>query len=706
MSEQWEVVTKSRKQKNLDKKVVAHTEKKRIAAQMPKLEELCKIPPHSVYPTIRLALILLFFLVPAHRLQMFSSSNNNNYKSHSPAKSSSSSSTSSKNKSPSKKSTGKGTVAANAGAGTAAAKKSTSASVTKPKTLELALRNITADDFSAQLEQVKLSCPASELRWLSHIALYFNEALAYECDPIFSGRSIQYPSNLASPALKRSIVAFLASVGETNLEYFYHSLLDSMAVALNINQTVVAYKLLLQLIGQNWPSICSKNLAKTALLRNSYQNRSNICLSILWAVGQGGYQSLNEGVRVWQNLMLPNLELRQYSKFVVEYMERVLKEAATRKENDPLLLNQQEFFTTYNALNATYINLPKEQQQSLKRSAMGLLQNYIDSPVKHANIFLTLFRDISASSKQNNEIEGCIRCLLSSGKDDCLKVWRMNYKKQTAPSLLLLKAIDDNWTSSTKELAASPAFHSFLKDLNDLNEELQGSKRKENNLDDLQTVLVSVQEKSSAQQKKNKQSAAAQKKKCGCCKWTLGSLFVIALIAGALYYDTEANGKGVFEKSATGKLLKNAGVLPHVEKTWYTVMGAGARGYKWAEVNVPPYAEPVVKTSVDLWKLARNAACNVFQNAKGYFGAKWPEVAKFIDQYVPNLSGKLEAFVAGVSDFAVSSYDKSATLIKEKVLVGRFSPENINQALNQTRNVAVEYYNQFHKKVDAYAKLK
>jgi len=41
--------------------------------------------------------------------------------------------------------------------------------VGKPKTLELALKNITRDDFAAQLEQVKLSCPGSELRWLSHV---------------------------------------------------------------------------------------------------------------------------------------------------------------------------------------------------------------------------------------------------------------------------------------------------------------------------------------------------------------------------------------------------------------------------------------------------------------------------------------------------------------------------------------------------------
>ncbi|XP_037709388.1 transmembrane protein 214-A isoform X1 [Drosophila subpulchrella] len=680
MSEQWEVVSKSRKQKNLDKKVIAHTEQKRIAAQLPKLEEL----------------------LPTQRYRnLFGSSSNNNNKSHSPAKSSSSASSSSKtNKSPVKKNPVK-----NAGA-SSTQKKSTSSSVGKPKTLELALKSITRDDFAAQLEQVKLSCPGSELRWLSHIALYLNGALSYDCDPIFSGRSAQYPSVLASASLKYSVVEFLGSVGEQNLEYFFYSLLDSMATDLNNNQTVAGYKLVLQLIGQNWPSICSRNLAKTALLRNSYQNRSNICLSILWAIGQGGYQSLNEGVRVWQNLMLPNLELKQYTKFVVEYMERALSAAAARKPVDSLQLNQQEFFATYNALNATYNNLPKEWQQSLKRSARLLLQHYIDSPVKHANIFLTLFREISANSKQNNEIEGCISCLLSSGRDDCLRVWRMNYKKQQLPSLLLLKAIDDNWTTSTHELATSPVYHTFLQDVENLNEELQAGKRKDGNLESLKEVLLSVQEKSSAQQKKNKQNAAAQKKKCGCCKWTLGSIFIIALIAGALYYDTEVNGKGVFEKSATGKVLKNAGVLPHVQKTWYTVMGAGARGYKWAEVNVPPYAEPAIKTSGDLWKLARNAACNVYQNGKGYFGAKWPVVAKFIDQYVPNLSAKIEAFAAGASDFAVSSYEKSAVLIKEKVLVGRLSPENINLALNQTRNAALEYYNQFHKKVDAYAKLK
>ncbi|XP_034101520.1 transmembrane protein 214 isoform X1 [Drosophila albomicans] len=687
---QWEVVAKSRKQRNLEKKVTAHTEQKRIAAQLPKLEELL--------PTQQ------------YRNLFGNHNNNNNNKSHSPAKSTSSvASTSSKSKSPRKSNNNaksNATAGGGAGGNGDAAKKQAKQTSTKPKTLEQAMKQITPDDFAAQVAQVKISCPGSELRWLSNIASYLNGALSYDCDPVFSGRSAQYPSNLASSALKQSILEFLSSVGETNLEYFFYSLLDSMATELNNGQHVAGYKFVLQLIGQHWPSICSHNMAKTALLRNSYQNRSNICLSILWAIGQGGHQSLTEGVKVWQNLMLPNLELRSFSKFVVEHIERVLLAAVARKTDDHLLINQQEFFYCYNSLNSTYNNLPKELQQSLKRSARLLLQRYIQSPVKQANIFLTLLREIKTDGgKQRNEIDGCISCLLSSGADDCFKVWRMNYKKQQLPSLLLLRAIDNDWTDSTKLLAQSEAYHAFLQDVRGLNEELQSAKRKDIYVDDLQSVLKTVQEKSSAQQKKNKQNAS-QKKKCGCCKWALGSIFIIALIAGALCYDTETNGKGVFEKSATGKILKNAGVLPHVQKAWYVTMGASARGYKWAEEHVPPYAEPALKTGCNLWKLARNACCNAYTNGLNYWRLKWPAVAKFIDQYVPDLSKKLEAFAAGAKDVAVNSYEKSATIIKEKVLVGRFSPENINQALNQTRNAALEYYNQFHKKVDAYAKLK
>jgi len=206
--------------------------------------------------------------------------------------------------------------------------------------------------------------------------------------------------------------------------------------------------------------------------------------------------------------------------------------------------------------------------------------------------------------------------------------------------------------------------------------------------------------------KEKKRQTAETKKSCGCCKWVLGSIFLIALIGGLLAYDTNVNGKGVFAKSATGKVLQNAGLLPHVEKAWYTTMSASARGYKWAEINVPPYAKPVLKLSCDLYKVARNAACNAFGMVRNFVVAKLPVVGEFVEQYVPGLPKKIEDTSVVVKDIVVDAYAKSVTFFKTQVLVGRFSPENLSKALNDTQNIAAEYYILFHKKVDAYAKLK
>lgn len=214
----------------------------------------------------------------------------------------------------------------------------------------------------------------------------------------------------------------------------------------------------------------------------------------------------------------------------------------------------------------------------------------------------------------------------------------------------------------------------------------------------------SVQEKT-AQQKK-KQTTEQKKKSCGCCKWFLGSIVLIALIAGALLYDTEVNGKGVFAKSATGKVLKNAGVLPHVEKAWYTSMSCAARGYKWAEKTLPPYTKPACQLICDLSKLMRNVACNVYTLSKELINSKLPVAAQFLEQYVPGLPKKIEDTAVTVKTVSVDLYGKFLDFFKTQVLVGRLSPENLSKTFNHTQNLALEFYHQFHKKVDTYAKLK
>uniref|UniRef100_W8BC69 Transmembrane protein 214 n=1 Tax=Ceratitis capitata TaxID=7213 RepID=W8BC69_CERCA len=675
-SNQWEVVTKSKKARNLDRKVEAHTEKKRIAALGPKLEEI--LPSHE-YRT----------LVSGKRGK----------ENLSPAKSVSSStkSKSSPNKKNANNSKDKSTKKEQSSQQQAKSKPAAS----KPKSLEAVLRNVTVNDFATQLEQLRIVYPGSELLWLKGVASYFNEQLPFDCDPTFSGKSIHYPSNLASAALNTIVVEFLESVGEENLSYFYHTLLISMTGELSKNLPIVGYKYILQLIGQNWPHIASNNMAKIAMLRNSFQNRSNICLNILWAIGQGGFKQLTEGIKVWQNLMLPNLELKSYTKFVTEYLERALSAAG---EECSITLNQNEFFSFYNALKSNY-SIPKENQETLAKCAHGFLMKYILSITKHANIFVTLFRCIEDGKKNRSELLACVSCLVNG--DDSFKVWKMNYKKQLLPSVLLFKEIEKQLDESDKDilkLACSKAFHIFLEEAQKLNEELDAAKRKDPNLEDLIAVLRNVQEKTTQQKKKQ---IASEQKKCGsCCKWIFGSFVLLVLIAGVLIYDTNVNGKGVFERSTVGKALKNAGVLPHVEKVWYTTMGAAARGYKWVEHHVPPYAKPAGQLACDLFKLARNTACNVYTVVSEFVAGKLPAVASFLEQYIPGLPKKIENTSLAVKNVCVEAFGRAVGFFRTQVFIGNLSPENINKALNQTQNVVIDYYNQFHKKVDTYSKLK
>lgn len=93
---------------------------------------------------------------------LFGSNNNINSKSHSPAKSTSSTSSKSKSQSPRK--------SKSAGETSKKQKAATASGPTKPKTLEQALKQITPDDLAAQVAQVKISCPGSELRWLSSVS--------------------------------------------------------------------------------------------------------------------------------------------------------------------------------------------------------------------------------------------------------------------------------------------------------------------------------------------------------------------------------------------------------------------------------------------------------------------------------------------------------------------------------------------------------
>lgn len=88
---------------------------------------------------------------------------------------------------------------------------------------------------------------------------------------------------------------------------------------------------------------------------------------------------------------------------------------------------------------------------------------------------------------------------------------------------------------------------------------------------------------------KKQKSKKSSSKSSSCLPWLIGIILLLGGIAAVLIYDTNTTGGGVFEKSTVGKLLKDAGALPHVEKAYTVTMKYSARGYKWTQTNVPVY---------------------------------------------------------------------------------------------------------------------
>lgn len=220
------------------------------------------------------------------------------------------------------------------------------------------------------------------------------------------------------------------------------------------------------------------------------------------------------------------------------------------------------------------------------------------------------------------------------------------------------------------------------------------------------------------QKKESKKQAKTKKTKSSSCLPLLFGIFVLfGAIVGLLVYDTNVNAGGVFEKSAVGKVLKDTGALPHVEKAFTSTMKFSARGYKWTEKNVPVYYNstckfltPYVEVAKDLGKIALNGAKNAWTATVTYVNTKTPVVSNFVEQYAPGLPEKTSSVCCSTwSSFktvTLNTYTFLVEFFKTKVFVGLLSPENLGKLMNSTQQSMSVYCDRFHKNVDYYAKLK
>ncbi|XP_049549156.1 transmembrane protein 214 [Anopheles darlingi] len=603
------------------------------------------------------------------------------------------------------------------------------------KNLEAAFAEINANELRSQLVAVNVQFKDNPLMVLKALTGSLNSKLRLkDCDPVYSGRSNSYPYDIVPKDVRRVIDDCIVEAGEENVKYFFDLTLSNLVTDMNTNLPYHGHKLMLQAIANHHPSACVNNLARNAILRNSYQNRSNIGLSLLWALGQGGYKDLNVGLKVWQDIMVPVLDLKSYSEFVSTYVNAIVSGNSQQR----LDLGSSEFLTILSSLTQ-----PK-RNDDLESAARQLVEQYVLGSPKAAATFTVLFNNVSFITRPTMIHYGLALCLLED--PECTGVWMKLYRNHLQTSLGIFNFLIGSRQDYNKKVEGVDAktqrsiytsrpdvfddlfseehFLQFLAKVNVLNQELNVAKKEVEVLKSITAVVKELQQqgtsggksKKKPSNKGNSQASSSSSVTSCVCKFLFATFLLFGVTGALLGYDTYRAG-GKFEASLTGQTLKQAGLLPAVQDAWTCTLKFSARGYKWAEANLPGYYQatckalgPYVEFSIDFSKVLWNGAKKGFANAKQLAQQKLPVVADFIEQYAPGLPKKIGDAVCSSCDalcaFTVKSYNFTVEFFKTKVFVGQLSSENLGKVYNNTQQAAAQYYSWFNDQVNFYAKLK
>lgn len=160
---------------------------------------------------------------------------------------------------------------------------------------------------------------------LKDLVAYLNKKIPSEKDdPLFYSKPETYPLSLVSKQIRTVYEKVIKSSGEGNVQLFYEGTIVLMTKLLSENSPDMGCKIFLQLLGQMYPEMTLLYINKFISLKNSYQNKKSIGLSLLWVFSQSGKKNLTIGLNVWHEVMAPMLESKTYAFHVIKILKELI----------------------------------------------------------------------------------------------------------------------------------------------------------------------------------------------------------------------------------------------------------------------------------------------------------------------------------------------------------------------------------------------
>jgi hypothetical protein len=222
----------------------------------------------------------------------------------------------------------------------------------KPVMVEEALKEISMAELQAVLSKDKSTFPDNPDVWLKDLASMLNLKLdkLVVTDPTFADKPTDYPACLLSKPVKAFLLDTLAKMTPQTLHIFLDHCIESMMNDIVKGIPTFGFHIYIQLLLSFRPQIGIASLPTYLAHLKDNVSRPQRALCILWSLGQSGLNDLSNGLKVWLELMLPFLNIRNLSSFAVQYLETLFKRHQKSVDSASAAFPKREFFKLFDEL--------------------------------------------------------------------------------------------------------------------------------------------------------------------------------------------------------------------------------------------------------------------------------------------------------------------------------------------------------------------
>ncbi|RWS25357.1 transmembrane protein 214-like protein [Leptotrombidium deliense] len=523
--------------------------------------------------------------------------------------------------------------------------------ISPSKSLEECIKEIKVNDLVTILGEVKAKFPDNPSIWLKDLASFINQLIVADIpDPLFPGKQTNYPMCLLPKDVFKHISTLFNECTKPTLQLFQdHCFQEIISHMSRGNSSVAGYRLILQCLGHTHPEVTINNLQRIIVFRESHQNRPPICLSLLWCALQAGYRNLNHGLKIWMELVFPVMGMKSYSKYAIESLDTLLRESKDLKKKSEEVFGVREFFLILDfafassGLQGNLQSLFRELYGQLKILAFGVnpsqnLRNFFPS------FLLRLNPQASENLKQEllSNLEYCL-----TNDIHCFNVWRQLYTKNLLQSSILLQHLLININKLPSRFPTKVCKNTLIA-FKIANEEISAANKHETGASDCREYCQELLSTMSSRR----------------FPWSKMLSFLFLISTCLIAYDFHLHGS--YEKTVTGRYLKESGIQATAEKGWSQVIFYSQKSEKYLRQNVPvyynvvkKYCDPYFQFCVDQLKLAYDFLWDVSADLRTWVNKNSPfviekakSVSKSCISYAENILSVLYKYTMQLLTFA------------------------------------------------------